>query len=204
MEIKDVTVKKESYNGNVTALNNVSLNFNTRVSVVFGEPGSGKTTLIETIAGLEKPCQGKIEIKGNKIFLMQVPERQFLYTNCRMEICGNKRDNGDVKDLLSVTGLPEDILEMSPWSLSRGEKKRLSLTRILKQDIVEHEENIFFLDDPFADLDGAGKKIVMERIINREKFKIIMTTSSKQDLEYLHNEGIKFKLLKLNKGKIIA
>lgn len=203
MEVKNITVRKESYNGDFTALNNVSLNFDTRVNVIYGEPASGKTTLMETIAGLEKPLQGKIKINGNKIFLTQVPERQFLHADCRTEICGGKSDDSSISDLLSATGLSEDILEMSPWYLSKGEKKRLSLVRMLNQDISDHEENIFLLDDLFSDMDAAGKKVIIERIINEEKFKIIMTTSNKMDLKYLHDNGVKFKLFKLSRGRII-
>lgn len=203
MEIKNISVRRETYNGAFTALDNVSLSFTNRVNVIYGEPGSGKTTLLETIAGLEKPFQGRIKIEANKFFLMQVPERQFLHTTCLMEICGKECDDESIKEILTAVGLPEEIIPMSPWYLSKGEKKRLTLARILMQDISNHEDNIFLLDDPFGDLDETGKIIIIERFLKENKFKIIMATSNKADLKYLQIKKIDFKLFNLSEGKVI-
>lgn len=203
MKIKNLQVIKNTYNSSIKVLDEVNLDFSAKVNVVYGEPGSGKSTLMETIAGLEKANSGEISFEGNVILFMQVPERQFLYSTCEMEVASNGNSREEVMDLLAAAGLPEDILEISPWYLSSGEKKRLNLARIMNRDIVADSNNIFLLDDPFGDLDEKGKEIFLEKIIKGNKYKIIITLSDLHDLEYLEKNNIEFKLYKLCGGKVV-
>ncbi len=203
VEVDKILIKRRTINGDCFVLNDVSLNFKDRVNVIYGIPGSGKTTLFETIAGIEKPISGSIRKNGNIIFLMQVPERQFIYASCLMEICCGKYCNEEVGKMLSSVGLTEDIRELSPWSLSKGERKRLVLARILKHDISIKERNIFLLDDPFGDMDIKGKRLIINSIIKDNNFKVIMATSNREDLRYLEDEEIKFSLINLERGRVV-
>jgi energy-coupling factor transport system ATP-binding protein len=96
-----------------------------------GRNGSGKTTLLEIMAGLRKPHQGKITIENhetvndiNRIrkltgLLFQNPENHFIYNSVKEELQGNE-----------IKYLQEEFAEkneQSPFTLSEGEKRRLSI-----------------------------------------------------------------------------
>ncbi|MFH1416388.1 MAG: ATP-binding cassette domain-containing protein [Elusimicrobiota bacterium] len=200
MMINDISVVRRSYNGDIKVLDGLSIDFKERVNIIFGEPGTGKSTLMDVMSGLEKPETGKMMLDGNMVYLMQVPERQFIYPTCRTEILGNGSEEGELQYYLEETGLPGDIAEMSPWHLSKGEKKRLSIARIIKQNDSEIPIDILLLDDPFTDMDRSGKEMIVKKLIENTGFNVIIATANMADIAYLEHKNILFGLYNLSGG----
>jgi ABC-type sugar transport system ATPase subunit len=114
--------------------------------VLLGPTGSGKTVLLETIAGLRQPHGGSVWLDGINVTTW-APERRrvgFVYQdyllfphltvshNIAFGLRGAPADERrrrvqEIAELLRIA----DLLERSPWSLSGGEQQRVALGRAL-------------------------------------------------------------------------
>lgn len=198
IEIQNLTFSRISYNKEIQIFNGLSLSFYDRVNIIIGNPGAGKTTLLEILSGFTQQYDGIVKISGNKIYLMQEPEKQFIFSNCLHEIThGKPVDKERISAILKQTGLPGDILEMSPWNLSKGERKRLALAKIFENNISGDDRNLFLLDDPFSDMDKAGKKLIIDEIICNKDFDILMTTTRYNDIKLVEDNGVALNIFKL-------
>lgn len=144
---------------------------------LFGPNGSGKTTLLRTLTGFIKPQNGRLRVlsyppeprklRGRIGCLFQNPEKQFFEETVLKEISFSiKRHHPEQKDLesrirklLRQFGM-ESLCEMSPHTLSFGQKHLIALTAILA-----HGPELALLDDPFAGLDPQNHRLAKE-IIN--------------------------------------
>ncbi len=138
-------------------------------AVLFGCSGSGKTTALRCIAGLENPDAGTIRINGKlyfdskkkvnlppqkrKIGYMFQENALFPHMNVRQNVeFGlkglNSADKANrVDEMLSLAGIEE--LEFSyPDELSGGQKQKVALARALAPD-----PEVLLLDEPFSSLD---------------------------------------------------
>lgn len=199
MKINNLKVRRETYRGSREIFTNLNLTLNAAVNVIYGPPGSGKSTLLEVIAGVLDPYAG--EIVGNEPenirFLMQVPERQFIYGSCREELEKNCKSP---EKALSMFGLPVDILELSPWCLSKGERKKLLFTELFFDEKGKTGKKNFILDDPFKDLDKEGINRVTEYFMetgSNGSNKVIMAIANRSEFEHLEEKGINFNLIEI-------
>ena len=199
MEIRGLTINRDGYAGRESFLEGVNMLFKSRVNVIFGRPGCGKTTLLEAMAGIQTPAAGRIILNGNILFLMQVPERQFVYTDCASEISPDYSDS-DISRILKEFELPPDIAHFPPWQLSRGEKKRLVLARLLSREISGAADDILLLDDPFTDMDAGGRLLLVEKIFKNDIFRIIMSTANSTDIGILNKSNIEYEIFEINGG----
>ena len=155
LEIQDVTFAASEKN----KVNNVSFNLKKEGEVVclLGPSGIGKTTILRTIAGLEKIQSGKIILKGKIIssedFHMEPEKRNvalsfqenslFPHYNVIDNIKfgadrnKNKKFNYSVHDFIHLLHLQE-IQQKYPHEISAGEAQRVSLARSLmsKPDLL--------------------------------------------------------------------
>ena len=123
------------------------------VVVIKGRNGQGKSTLFKIIAGILKPIKGHIHLLKNNIeippknhykeigFVFQNPESHFFYDTIREEL-GSFEKNAEFKMLLE-TFLSGIDLDRSPFLLSEGEKRRLSILMTVFLD-----KSIFLYDEP--------------------------------------------------------
>ncbi len=151
--------------------------------VILGPTGSGKSLLLECIAGLVKEKAGKILLKGRDITSLP-PERRritiiyqdvmlFPHMNVRENITYGAKVRGIKKSIInkklgelsSALGI-EHLLEKKPETLSGGEAQRVALARSLMI-----EPDILLLDEPLSSLDQRTRENIgnLLKKINSEK-----------------------------------
>jgi energy-coupling factor transport system ATP-binding protein len=143
-----------------------------RIALV-GPNGSGKSTLARLLVGLLRPDRGHVELLGDDparlaardladraAYVFQEPERQFLATSVLDEVTLglDARQRGTLDGLMTRLGLPLDrFAERSPYRLSGGEQRRLSLACALVRD-----PRVLVLDEPTFGQDRLGYEGLIE------------------------------------------
>lgn len=149
--------------GNKTALNNVSFQIDEgSVTVIGGENGSGKSVLMNIIAGLEKPTSGKIHSFAKAGLVFQEADTQILGETPREDISFGPKNQK--KSKIQVEQAVENSLEQVGLAkkadyparfLSGGEKRRLAVACMLAMELP-----VIIFDEPYANLDYGGVKQV--------------------------------------------
>ena len=142
--------------------------FEEGVHLVSGDVGSGKSTLALMMAGLfplSGGSIGKTEIRSCMLSL-QFPELHITAHTVKEE-CASWGTSAD--EILGVAGL-RGKGDVSPFSLSRGELKRLHLACIFSKDY-----DLLLLDEPFSSLDCTEKATVCTIIGQKSGITIIFT-----------------------------
>lgn len=164
---------------------------------VIGINGTGKSTFLKILAGLEEPDEGKVT-KGNKVrigYLSQVPEFDGKLTILENVIRGIQSDNehwnleGQATSMLLKLGLSEP--DMITENLSGGQKKRAALVRTLL-----NPSEILVLDEPTNHLDNEMTEW-LEDYLNKYKGSIIMVTHDRYFLDKVTN-----KIVEIDKAKL--
>lgn len=154
IEIKNLTKTFATANGNLHALNDVSLSVNDgEIYGIIGMSGAGKSTLVRCINMLEKPSGGEIIINGEDITQQSEKELQKTRADIAMifqsfnllmqrtclknitfplELAGCKRSEAKKRalELLETVGLPEKA-NAYPAQLSGGQQQRIAIARAL-------------------------------------------------------------------------
>lgn len=145
------------------ALKNVSFEINQGECVVIGgENGSGKTVLMNIIAGLEQADSGEVKTSSRPGLVFQEAETQILGETVYEDIAFGPKNLGWKKEkiaesvlrVLNITGLSEKK-DFPARFLSGGEKRRLAVACMLAMDL-----SIIIFDEPYANLDYGGVKQV--------------------------------------------
>jgi molybdate transport system ATP-binding protein len=185
------------------------------LTALFGKSGAGKTSIVNMIAGLIKPTQGRIVIDGRVLFDSElginVPTHQrrigyvfqegLLFPHLTVELNLNygRRFNGPAhapSNIISLLGL-EALLKRKPINLSGGEKQRVAIGRALMSN-----PSLLLMDEPLASLDEARKSEILPYIeILRDEFKIPIIYISHSVEEVMRLAG---DVLHIDGGKIIA
>lgn len=167
--------------GNKTALNNVSFQIDEgSITVIGGENGSGKSVLMNIIAGLEKPTSGKIHSFAKAGLVFQEADTQILGETPREDISFGPKNQK--KSKIQVEQAVENSLEQVGLAkkadyparfLSGGEKRRLAVACMLAMELP-----VIIFDEPYANLDYGGVKQVnalVKRLHEQKKTVIVLT-----------------------------
>ncbi len=167
VELKDIN---KSY-GTYKATDNVSFQIEKgKLIALLGSSGSGKTTILRMIAGLETPDSGDILIDGVRV--NDVPARKrgigfvfqsyalfrymTVFDNIAFGLKVLKKDKRYIKErvnnLIKLIGL-EGMEKRYPHQLSGGQRQRVAFARALAPD-----PQLLLLDEPFAAIDAKVRK----------------------------------------------
>ncbi len=189
------------------ALDNVNFAVNRGEFIgIIGHTGSGKSTLMQQLNGLLKPTSGKVLLDGQDIWsdkkltrqarfrvglVFQYPEYQLFEETVYKDIAfgpknmGLKSEEVDrrVREAAGFVGLTEKQLEVSPFDLSGGQKRRVAIA-----GVIAMEPEVLILDEPTAGLDPIGRAEILGNIESYRQAKnatIMMVSHSMEDVARL-------------------
>ena len=186
-------------------LNEVSLEASSGdIIVIKGKNGRGKSTVFKIIAGLVKPLSGFVSIKKNGQelaiknhykeigFIFQNPESHFFYDTIAEEL--KSIQNRDDLTLLMDVFFKDIDLEQSPFLLSEGEKRRLSILMTVFLD-----KSILLYDEPTFGQDQQSISVIREMILTFKKIGKIQILIS-HDEEFI--KSLSANVFELINGKL--
>lgn len=177
ISIKNYTLKKGDF-----TLKNINLDLEkNEISAILGKTGSGKTLLLESIAGYYKGTSGEILINGMNVQKIPTQKREigfvyqdyclFSYMNVESNIAYGLKMRGIKPKIINekVKKIAEDLgishlLKKHPRILSGGEKQRVALARAL---VLKPE--VLLLDEPFSALDPTTKRSLYHVLLKIKK-----------------------------------
>lgn len=188
------------------ALDNVSVSFEKgKITGLIGHTGSGKSTLVNLLNGLNKPTSGKVYLDGKDIWenpkeitkirfkvglVMQYPEYQLFDETVRADIGFGPRNLGlsdseveeRVVEAARFAGVSEDLLNKSPFELSGGQKRRVAIA-----GIIAMRPDVLVLDEPAAGLDPRGRHEILGSLrdyADRMNASVILVSHSMEDMAH--------------------
>ena len=185
---------------------------------IIGHTGSGKSTLMQQLNGLLKPTSGTVLLDGQDIWsdkkltrqarfrvglVFQYPEYQLFEETVYKDIAFGPKNMGlsaeevdrRVREAAGCVGLTEQQLEVSPFDLSGGQKRRVAIA-----GVIAMEPEVLILDEPTAGLDPVGRSEILGNIQSYRKAKnatIMMVSHSMEDVARLTD-----RLLVMNGSKL--
>ncbi|MEK5148825.1 MULTISPECIES: energy-coupling factor ABC transporter ATP-binding protein [Psychrobacillus] len=149
---------------------------------IIGHTGSGKSTVLQHLNALLKPTEGVIRIGGTEVvagkknkklreirqkvgIVFQFPEHQLFDETVLKDIMFGPMNFGVPEEearqraieLVRLLGLPEEVMEKSPFDLSGGQMRRVAIAGVLAMN-----PEVLVLDEPTAGLDPRGRKEIMD------------------------------------------
>ncbi len=179
--------------------------------VILGASGSGKSTFLHVISGLERPDSGKVyydttditALSDNELTAFRkenvgfIFQQYYLLPNMDVEknvkMGADLASNKDYKGIIEAVGLGEKIHKY-PSELSGGEQQRVSVARALAK-----KPKTLFLDEPTGALDELTGRQVLDYICklkNKHGFTVVMVTHNSNIAEMAKT------VIKMNSGKI--
>ena len=192
LELKDVNYKYK--NNHILNRINLQIKYGEKIAIL-GKSGSGKTSLIMLIGGLEKASSGKIFFENNEITNMSEDEISNIrrknigivfqsfylipnYTaleNVSLTLEINKISNAEIKakEILERFGLSERFYNL-PSQLSGGEQQRVAIARSIVM-----KPKLILADEPTGNLDSENSELISKILfdyVSDEKASLIMVT----------------------------
>ena len=150
-------------------------------TALIGHTGSGKSTILQLLNGLNVPTAGVVLIDETVItptsvnkdikqvrkkvgLVFQFPESQVFDETVLQDVAFGPQNFGvskedaerTAREKLALVGIDEELFERSPFELSGGQMRRVAIAGILAM-----EPHVLVLDEPTAGLDPAGRKELM-------------------------------------------
>jgi len=177
--VSEVTINHvyKTYEGNVEAVKDVSFTCEDgELLAILGPSGSGKSSMLRMIAGLEDITQGEILFDGKLVNALTPSERNIalsfesyalyplmsVYENIAFPLQAQGLGKAEVEKKVTLIAKEldlDDILKKRPPSLSGGHQQRVSLARALVR-----EPNVTLLDEPISHMDQQVRAEMRARI----------------------------------------
>ena len=201
------------------ALDNISFSVEPGEFIgIIGHTGSGKSTLMQQLNGLLKPTSGQVLLDGEDIWsdkkltrqarfrvglVFQYPEYQLFEETVYRDIAFGPKNMGldekevdrRVREAAGFVGLTPEQLEVSPFDLSGGQKRRVAIA-----GVIAMEPEVLILDEPTAGLDPVGRAEILGNIEAYRRARnatIMMVSHSMEDVARLTD-----RLLVMNGSKL--
>ena len=201
------------------ALDNISFSVEPGEFIgIIGHTGSGKSTLMQQLNGLLKPTSGQVLLDGVDIWsdkkltrqarfrvglVFQYPEYQLFEETVYRDIAFGPKNMGldekevdrRVREAAGFVGLTPEQLEVSPFDLSGGQKRRVAIA-----GVIAMEPEVLILDEPTAGLDPVGRAEILGNIEAYRRARnatIMMVSHSMEDVARLTD-----RLLVMNGSKL--
>lgn len=171
---------------------------------IIGHTGSGKSTILQHLNAILKPTEGTVTIGSTVIqakqkakdlkkvrqhvgIVFQFPEHQLFEETVEKDIMfgpmnfGVPEEEARIRahELVGLLGLPQDVLQKSPFDLSGGQMRRVAIAGVLAMD-----PSVLVLDEPTAGLDPRGRKEIMNlfaRLHEEKGLTTVLVTHSMED-----------------------
>ncbi len=173
-------------------------------TALIGHTGSGKSTILQLLNGLNIPTSGNVIVddmvinatsdkKGIKQvrkkvgLVFQFPESQVFDETVLKDVAFGPQNFGIsqeeaekiAREKLALVGISEELFERSPFELSGGQMRRVAIAGILAM-----EPNVLVLDEPTAGLDPAGRQELMDifKQLHANSMTIVLVTHLMDDV----------------------
>ncbi len=185
---------------------------------LIGHTGSGKSTLVQHLNGLETPTSGAVYFNGKDIsdpdfekkdlrskvgLVFQYPEHQLFETDCFKDVCFGPKNLGlsqkEVElrayEALKMVGFPDEYFYQSPFELSGGQKRRVAIA-----GVIAMKPEVLILDEPTAGLDPKGREDILgliKKLHDEMGITVILVSHSMDDVaDYVE------RIIVMNKGRV--
>ena len=202
------------------ALDDISLTIRSGEFIgIIGHTGSGKSTLIQHLNGLNRASSGQIFVDGKNIYedgypmrqlrfrvglVFQYPEYQIFETTVLKDICFGPKNQGlsaeeaegRARAAMRMVGLDESYENKSPFELSGGQKRRVAIAGILAMN-----PEVLVLDEPTAGLDPKGRDDilgVLKQLHQESGITVVLVSHSMEDVADYAS-----RIIVLDKGKVL-
>lgn len=202
------------------ALDNVNIDIPGGVMTgVIGHTGSGKSTLMQLLNGLERPSAGRVLLDGTDIWaepkkisevrfrvglVMQYPEYQLFEETVEKDIAFGPRNmklSEDevarrISEAAGFVGLAPELMKKSPFDLSGGEKRRAAIAGVMAMT-----PEVLVLDEPAAGLDPVGRSTIFDAV---ERYRastgatVIIVSHSMEDMARICDN-----MIVLSEGRVV-
>jgi molybdate transport system ATP-binding protein len=199
----EASVKKSRKNFNL----DVSMKFGDGITALFGASGTGKSTLLNLIAGLEEPDSGLIRIGSTTLYdsatntNLPIHQRRIGYVfqdsllfphfTVKSNLLYGFRDGAiDLQTVINFLGLT-DLLERRPAKLSGGERQRVAIGRALLSS-----PQLLLMDEPLASLDMDRKREIfpyIEQLQSKFNIPVIYVSHAMEEVARLANHVVMMK-----------
>ncbi|MCI8872195.1 MAG: ABC transporter ATP-binding protein [Lachnospiraceae bacterium] len=181
LRIENVSYRYSNHYQTTYALREVSVQFQSgQFCVIEGKSGSGKTTMLSLLAGLDLPSEGTIYLneksyrelnrddlrrrqlsiifQNYNLFPLLTVQENIAYP---LGLTGRKKGNWKerINEILESVGLNETMLKKYPGMLSGGEQQRVAIART-----IASEAPIILADEPTGNLDTANSGRIVENL----------------------------------------
>ncbi len=214
IKIENVSYRYQSRYQTTYVLQEVNAQFHSgQFCVIEGKSGSGKTTMLSLLAGLDLPSAGTIYLDGKSyqeldrdelrrkhlsiifqnynLFPMLTVQENIAYP---FGLTGQKKGNWKerVNEILEGVGLDKTMLKKYPGMLSGGEQQRVAIARTIASGAP-----IILADEPTGNLDTANSRRIvenLERLSHEDGRCVILVThdpdiAQRADVLYRMNDG---------------
>jgi putative ABC transport system ATP-binding protein len=183
LEIKDVSFSYDTKYQHNQVIDHVNCTFEEgKVYAIVGKSGSGKSTMLSLLAGLDVPDEGEVLFKDKPTSKMDLSRYRrecaaMIYQSFRllplltvsenitlpMELRGlrGKPARDKAGTLVERVALPESVLNRFPSMLSGGEQQRVGIARALSMDT-----NLLLADEPTGNLDEENSQNIVDILVS--------------------------------------